>query len=212
MALRRFMVRIGVMFLSDEFSLLTDFLAPEPADALMQRLIEQAAWQDEFLQMFGRRVRSPRQVCCYGEPGIGYRYSGQDHRAEPWLPELAELRERLADVTGQLFNFVLLNLYQDQNDSMGWHADNEPELGDNPVIASVSLGAERTFTVRPRLVAAGERRRSRRLELPHGSLLLMRGRSQADYQHALPKSRLPCGPRLNLTFRTVLELPACASA
>ncbi len=186
-----------------DFELLEGFLEAAEADRLMQQLLVEARWRREFLQMFGRQIRSPRRVCWYGDPGVGYVYSGEQHRAYGWLKPLVPLREILAERLEVPFNFVLLNHYRDRNDSMGWHADSEPELGDQPVIASLSLGAARTFRVRTARKTAGVRRLSRAIELPHGSLLIMRGRSQSDFQHALPKSARSCGPRLNLTFRHV---------
>lgn len=173
------------------------------ADRLFTELVAAADWRDEYLHMFGKRIRSPRRVCWHGDAGVGYIYSGVDHTADGWLPSLAQLREALSAELGAAFNFVLLNYYRDQNDAMGWHADNEPELGDEPVIASLSFGAERTLLVRPGMKIAGVRRTSKKLGLANGSLLVMRGDSQRAFEHALPKSRLPCGPRLNLTFRQV---------
>lgn len=186
-----------------DFSLVDCFLECERADQLRLELTEHADWRDEYLQMFGKRIRSPRQVCWYGDPGVGYVYSGEDHRAEGWLAALEALRIELERYLDASFNFVLLNHYRDHNDSMGWHADNEPELGQEPVIASISLGATRDFRIRARHKERGTRRTSRVLTLSHGSLLVMQGQSQALYQHALPKSSAGCGPRLNLTFRNV---------
>ena len=196
--------RIPAAELPTGFSLIPEFLPGARAGELFAELLEQAAWRGESIRMFGREIASPRRVCWYGDAGVGYRYSGNHHGALPWLPQLAQLRQRLLAQTGERFNFVLLNLYRDQNDSMGWHADDESELGAEPIIASISLGAERVMRVRPRATLAGARRRSQPIHLPHGSLLLMRGRSQADFQHAVPKCRDTCGPRVNLTFRRVL--------
>lgn len=191
---------------ANNFELIPGFVPAALADLLLAELTATADWQDEYLQMFGRRIRSPRRVCWHGDDGVGYRYSGVHHTAAGWLPRLAPLRERLVAQLGVPFNFVLLNYYQDQNDSMGWHADNEPELGEEPVIASLSFGVERTLLVRAGEKIPGVRRISKKLRLPHGSLLVMRGNSQRAFEHALPKSRLPCGPRLNLTFRQVYSL------
>ena len=186
-----------------DFCLLSPFLSAPEANGLFAELLRQVAWRDECLYMFGRRVRSPRQVAWYGEPGTGYDYSGQHHEAAGWLPLLEALKEKLVKELGAPFNFVLANLYKDHKDSMGWHSDNEPELGSQPVIASVSLGAERTFRVRTVRKVAGQRRSSSPVLLPHGSLLVMRGASQAEFQHAMPKATRHCGPRINLTFRQV---------
>jgi len=193
---------------STDFRLLSQFLSHREADDLFAELLRDAAWRDEYLHLFGRRVRSPRRVCWYGEPEVGYVYSGRPHRAAGWLTALEMLKDRLVIELGQPFNFVLANLYEDQNASMGWHADNEPELGTEPVIASVSLGATRTLRVRPANKVPGKVRTSSPVPLPHGSLLVMQGASQVEFQHALPKTTRPCGPRINLTFRRVLTLGA----
>jgi len=156
-------------------------------------------WREEEILMFGRRVPVPRRVAWHGDPGAGYTYSGTDHRPQPWTPELERIRDRVRTLTGAEFNAVLLNLYRDGRDGMGWHADDEPELGPNPVIASVSFGATRRFCLRHR------RRREVRLDLPlpHGSLLVMSGATQHHWVHALPKTASAVGERINLTFRRV---------
>lgn len=196
---------------ANDFELVPNFLAQEESERLFTALVNKAAWQEEHLQMFGRRIRSPRRVCWYGEPGVGYVYSGEPHFAGGWLPEFDELRNRLESLLETPFNFVLANLYKDHNDSMGWHADNEPELGPRPVIASVSLGAPRTFRVRSATKTAGVRRTSQSIPLANGSLLIMRGESQTEFQHALPKSTQPCDGRINLTFRCVKTAPTAVS-
>jgi len=188
---------------SGDFCLVKEFFPQPEADALFADLLDQVQWRKEYLRLFGRRVQSPRRVAWYGEPGTGYVYSGQPHEASGWLPLLEELRERLVKELHSPFNFVLANFYEDQNDSMGWHSDNEPELGAQPVIASVSLGAERTFRVRSLKKLPGQRRTSCPIVLGHGSLMIMRGASQTKFQHALPKATRTCGPRINLTFRYV---------
>jgi alkylated DNA repair dioxygenase AlkB len=174
------------------------FAAPE-ADALFVELREAVDWRQEEILIFGQRRLVPRLVAWHGDPGARYTYSGTDHEPEPWLPALERIRNRVAALTGAEFNAVLLNLYRDGGDGMGWHADDELELGLNPVIASVSLGAERRFCLRHR------RRKDHKLDLPlpHGSLLCMGGATQHHWVHALPKTRRPVGERVNLTFRRV---------
>ncbi len=153
--------------------------------------------------MFGRPVRVPRLVAWHGDPVAVYTYSGTEHRPLPWTPVLVRVRRRVEALTGHEFNAVLLNLYRDGRDGMGWHSDDEPELGPEPVVASASFGATRRFCLRHR------RRRESRLDLPlgHGSLLLMHGATQRHWLHAVPKTRAPVGPRVNLTFRTVRPAP-----
>jgi alkylated DNA repair dioxygenase AlkB len=169
------------------------------AGRLLEALRLGIAWQDEDILMFGRRVPVPRRVAWHGDPGAGYTYSGTPHVPQPWTPELAFVRHRVEALAGAAFNAVLLNLYRDGRDGMGWHADDESELGLNPVIASVSLGAVRRFRLRHR------RRRDLGIDLPlaHGSLLVMSGATQHRWLHALPKTKTPVGERINLTFRRV---------
>lgn len=175
------------------------FLAPVDAEDLYQRLRAEVPWQQRTLRMFGRDVLEPRLVSWHGDPGARYRYSGRDHAPEPWTAALQEIRELVAEVTAQPMNSVLANLYRDGSDHMGWHADDEPELGEQPVIASVSLGAVRQMQFRPRPrghIAA-------RVDLGPGSLFVMAGDTQQRYQHRIPKTARALGARINLTFRTV---------
>lgn len=172
----------------------------EPATALFRTLHDGLPWTVHRVRLFGRELAAPRLSCWIGDPDAGYRYSGVRHEPVPWPPVLLPLRERLQAETGVAFNSVLANLYRDGRDSMGWHSDDEPELGPAPVIASLSLGAARRFSLRHRR-RAGQRVD---LELPHGSLLLMRGATQANWQHAVPRTARAVGPRVNLTFRYVI--------
>lgn len=160
-------------------------------------------WRQETLVIFGRPVKTPRLTCWIGDPGATYTYSGLANRPLPWTPVLTGLRARLEERLQAPFNSVLLNLYRDGRDSMGWHADDEPELGPEPLIASVSLGATRTFRLRHRTLGLP----SVDLELEHGSLLVMRGTTQRDWHHCVPKRLRVDQPRLNLTFRYVQSGP-----
>src|SRR5690606_17030313 len=171
------------------------------AAALAGRVMHQLPWQLHRVRMFGREIDSPRRSCWIGDPGAANPYSGIRQEPHPWPPLLLPLRARLAVETGVHLNRVLANLDRDGRDSMGWHSDDEPELGEHPVIASLSLGATRRFVLRHRL----ERSRTHTLELPDGSLLLKRGRTQMQWQHALPRTANPVGPRVNLTFRHILR-------
>ena len=151
--------------------------------------------------MFGKRVLMPRLTAWYGDPGAVYTYSGLRNAPEPWTPELAEIRSDLERTTGLAFNSVLLNRYRDGRDSVSWHADDEPELGPEPAIASVSFGAARSFVLRSKT----HRKREGSVMLEHGSLLIMKGRSQALLEHALPKDARVTSERVNLTFRQIFE-------
>ena len=151
--------------------------------------------------MFGREVDTPRLTAWYGDPGVSYAYSGAVHDARPWPPEVARLRDRLHDELGVRFNGVLGNLYRDGRDAMGWHSDDERELGPRPVIASVSLGAARRFRLRHRTSADAP---SLDLPLQHGSLLVMRGDTQRCWRHCVPRTARTCSARVNLTFRRIV--------
>ncbi|MCA8832414.1 alpha-ketoglutarate-dependent dioxygenase AlkB family protein [Hymenobacter pini] len=187
-----------------ELRLDTEFLTAEEAAELLRTLTETVAWQQQPIRLFGREVLQPRLTAWYGDARAAYAYSGLQLEPLPWLPELQLLRQRVESATGSRFNSVLLNLYRIGQDSMGYHADDEPELGPEPVIASVTLGATRTFRLKPRPAAFAETLpEPLSLPLTSGSLLVMQGPTQRNWLHALPKTARPVGPRLNLTFRWV---------
>jgi alkylated DNA repair dioxygenase AlkB len=175
-----------------------DFLPSAVADTAFAALTA-LDWRRDRLRIFGREQPAPRLSAWYGDSGVIYRYSGVAHVARPWPAVIADLRTRISAHTGESFNFVLANFYRNGNDSMGWHADDEAALGPTPVIASLSFGAERRLRFRRR----GLQGASRAIDLAHGSLLVMWGRSQRDWQHALPKAKHVDGPRINLTFRRI---------
>ena len=181
------------------------WLATDEADTLFAALLATIPWETHHIRLFGRDVASPRLSCWIGDAGTGYTYSKTHFEPRPWPAALTALRSRVEVACEARFNSVLANLYRDGNDSMGWHSDDEPELGDQPLIASLSLGAERGFRLRRKL-PRGVRVRpddTLRLSLPHGSLLRMAGQTQRLYRHDLPKARAVASARLNLTFRWV---------
>jgi alkylated DNA repair dioxygenase AlkB len=165
-------------------------------ERLFEQLQRTIDWRQEIATVMGRRVPIPRLTAWHGQ--AGYVYSGIRMAPAPWTPPLLELKAIAEALAGQPFNSVLLNLYRDGRDSLSWHADNEPGLGSNPVIASISLGAERRFQLKHR--RTGERLS---LELPNGSCLIMAGATQHHWLHQLPKTAQPVGPRINLTFRAM---------
>ena len=171
------------------------------ADALFVTLRAAIPWQVHRIRLFGREVDSPRLSCWIGDADAVYTYSGTRFEPRPWPQALLPIRARLTREVGIDFNSVLANLYRDGHDSMGWHSDAEAELGPRPVIASLSLGAVRRFVLKSRSGAGLKQA----IELPHGSLLLMRGETQRNYRHALPRTTRPIAARINLTFRRILR-------
>jgi alkylated DNA repair dioxygenase AlkB len=168
-------------------------------DVLFERLLAEMVWEQHEITLFGRTVPTPRLTAWIGD--APYAYSGVVNQPQPWPPALAALRDRLQIEVGCALNSCLANLYRDGSDSMGYHSDDEPELGPRPVIASISLGARRTFTLRHRVS-----RQRWSWALGAGDLLVMRDDAQSDYAHAVPKTTRPVGPRMNLTFRR-FDLP-----
>lgn len=169
------------------------------AEELFARLRAELSWEQHQITLFGRTVPTPRLTAWIGD--APYAYSGVVNPPQPWPPVLAELRDQLRAELGCELNSCLANLYRDGSDSMGYHSDDEPEVGPRPVIASVSLGARRTFTLRHRIS-----RQRWSWSLGAGDLLVMRDDSQSAYAHAVPKTTRAVGPRMNLTFRR-FDLP-----
>lgn len=170
----------------------------EDGDAVLDALTRTIEWKQDRIRIYGKEHDVPRLTAWYGDEGVRYGYSGLRMSAKAWTDELLAVKTRVESVAGIRFNSVLLNLYRNGSDSMGWHADDEPELGEDPVIASVSFGASRTFKLRHRVdktVCA--------VVLDHGSLLLMKGGTQHAWEHAVPKTKKVLQPRCNLTFRVV---------
>lgn len=168
---------------------------------LCAELIDQTPWRTEPITLFGKTYMQPRLFAWYGNAHARYRYSGTTLEPLSWTEQLLQVRAKMESLAGAPFDSVLLNYYRDGNDSMGMHADDEPELGPEPVIASLSLGEARRFVMKHKT-----RRELPRaaIELTSGSVLLMRGSTQANWKHGISKSRADCAPRLNLTFRRIL--------
>ncbi|MBU2711403.1 alpha-ketoglutarate-dependent dioxygenase AlkB family protein [Zooshikella harenae] len=172
--------------------------------AYFQFLMNSVDWQYETLSLFGKQVVVPRKVAWYGDSEAVYAYSGVLHQPLPWTAELTKIKQKVEHVCGEHFNSVLLNLYQNGADYMGWHSDDEPELGDDPVIASVSFGASRDFKLRHKKYRKSQQPVVTQT-LISGSCLLMKGATQRYWQHSVPKRSLNkvSEPRVNLTFRLV---------
>jgi alkylated DNA repair dioxygenase AlkB len=173
-----------------------------PTKALLTELIEQTPWRADSVVLWGKSYPQPRLTAWYGDEDARYEYSGLELAPLPWTARLLAIKARVEKATGSRFNSVLLNYYRNERDSMGMHSDDEPELGPEPVIASLSLGETRTLVFRHR---SDRSRKSLRIELGDGSLLLMRGASQRNWKHGIAKERRACGARVNLTFRRIFQ-------
>lgn len=178
------------------------FLAGQEAIEVMEELRREVPWDCDEIVLFGRRIRTERQVAWYGDGGLAYRYSGSTKVGLPWNLLLDRLRGRIERFTGERFNSCLLNWYADGGQGMGWHRDDEKSLGQNPIIASLSFGAERRFCFKHAVQGTKVE-----LVLGHGSLLWMAGQTQHHWAHSLPKMRRVQSPRLNLTFRRIVSDP-----
>lgn len=168
----------------------------------LTELCERVDWQQHLVKVFGRTHPAPRLSAWYGDPGARYHYSGIRLEPEPWSTLLMGFRDAIQQVTGCAFNAVLLNRYRDGRDGMGWHSDDETELGDAP-IAILSLGAARRLLFRRR----DRRSETHELSLDSGSILLMHPPVQRFWHHSVPKTRRQIGERISLTFRLVITDP-----
>jgi alkylated DNA repair dioxygenase AlkB len=175
------------------------FFSRPQSDAFYQDLLTTTNWQQQQIKLYGKLIDLPRLTAWYGDEGKSYTYSGITLAPEPWTPALLAIKQAIEGVSGVTFNSVLLNLYQGERDSVSWHSDDEPELGTNPVIGSVSFGETRSFQFRHKR----KKTLKRTLDLTHGSYLLMKGPTQHFWLHQVPKVAVKRGPRINLTFRVI---------
>lgn len=185
-----------------ELAVIEGFYDEADCRQLLERLLAEQDWPDNRYQVGGRCFELPRQQTWHADPGIRYSYSNNLLVARPWTPLLSELRAAIERRLDAKFNAVLVNLYRDGNDYVGWHSDNEREMGDDPLIASLSLGATRAFAYRHK--RSGEQDST---QLTAGTLLVMRPSFQHDWQHSVPPAPEVADPRINLTFRYVLPPP-----
>ncbi len=175
------------------------FLAGNEAIELMEKLIATVPWQQPYIKMYDKYLLTPRLTAWYGDQNSSYKFSGTKFDPIPWTEELLALKNKIAAFTNLQFNSVLLNYYRNGNDSVAWHADDEKELGERPHIASLSLGQARQFDFRHKQ----NHQQKYGLKLENGSLLLMKGGLQHDWEHRIPKSTKPMEARVNLTFRVI---------
>ncbi|WP_159637488.1 alpha-ketoglutarate-dependent dioxygenase AlkB family protein [Sphingobacterium composti Ten et al. 2007 non Yoo et al. 2007] len=169
-------------------------------DSYFQKLLDEVSWQHDQAMIFGKLVTTKRKVAWYGDDAFSYKYSGIEKVASPWNTTLLDLKKIVEANSGETFNSCLLNLYHDGNEGMAWHSDGEKDLKKNGAIASVSFGAERKFSFKHKIT-----KEKIDLFLEDGSLLIMKDETQTYWLHRLPQSRTVCTPRINLTFRTILE-------
>jgi alkylated DNA repair dioxygenase AlkB len=171
----------------------------EQADNIYTELLKEIAWQQDNITVYGKTHPQPRLTALYGNDGKPYSYSNITMQPKPWNSLLQKIKYYIEASTECQFTTVLLNQYRDGKDSNGWHADNEKELGTNPIIASLSLGAERVFQLKHNTISEAKKN----IILEHGSLLLMKGSTQHFWKHQIPKTTKPIGNRINLTFRSI---------
>jgi alkylated DNA repair dioxygenase AlkB len=173
--------------------------SPSEADDLFSRLRSEIHWQQEKIKLYGQVHNLPRQTAWYGDPEKTYIYSGIKVHSLPWIEPLLKVKTKIEQVSGTRFNSVLLNRYRNGSDSVSWHADDERELGKNPIIGSVSLGEARPFQMKHK-----SKNEKTKIVLEHGSFLLMSGPTQHNWLHQVPKSKKAMSERINLTFRRIV--------
>lgn len=184
-----------------DINLHQDHFDAEIAGNLLKDLTEEIPWVQNKIRFYGKESLVPRLESWHGDKGMSYTYSGIKMDAKPWTKNLLMIKESIEPIAKTTFNSVLINYYRDGKDRVAWHSDNEKELGKNPVIASVSLGAERKFKLRHKKYK--ENQLQHEVFLQSGSLLLMSGSTQHHWLHEVPRTAKPIGPRINLTFRVI---------
>lgn len=184
-----------------EVTFYRNFFDLRESDKIFQLLRDEINWRQDKMKLYGKDIDLPRKTAWYGDQNKSYTFSGIHLNPEPWTPILLQVKERIEEVSRIKFNSVLLNLYRHGNDGISWHTDAEPELGENPVIGSVSFGGTRRFMFRHRQ----DQTLKTEVELTHGSFLLMAGETQHFWQHQIPKTSRQVEPRINLTFRSIID-------
>jgi alkylated DNA repair dioxygenase AlkB len=175
------------------------FFYKKEADTIFEQLTTDIPWQQDEIRVFGKTHPQPRLTALFGNKGKSYSYSNIKMQPHPWTPLLQNIKSKVESVSDTNFTSVLLNQYRDGKDSNGWHADNEKELGINPIIASVSFGTERIFQLKHNTIP----NLKQNIILEHGSLLLMKGTTQHFWKHQIPKTSKTIHSRINLTFRVI---------
>jgi alkylated DNA repair dioxygenase AlkB len=176
-----------------------NMLTHDEANRYFNLLSRNVAWENDEVVIFGRHIVAKRKVAWYGDSDYLYTYSNTTKRALPWTKELSDLKQIVVEYTQTEFNSCLLNLYQNGDEGIAWHSDDEESLGRNSTIASLSLGAERKFSFKHK-----QTKETISLVLEHGSMLVMKDVTQTNWLHSLPKSKKITQPRINLSFRTIV--------
>ena len=177
-----------------------NFFNPIDSDELLTKLISKLPWESMVIKMFGRETKIPRLQCWIGDEGCNYKYSGKKLNRQNWTKDLTMIREKIYKEFKIDFNSVLVHYYRDGKDSMGWHSDDEKELGHNPTIASISFGSERDLVFKNKIS-----KETLSIAQVHGCLILIDGKTQKNWQHSIKKTRKVIGPRINLTFRNIID-------
>ncbi|MBK8683609.1 MAG: alpha-ketoglutarate-dependent dioxygenase AlkB [Bacteroidetes bacterium] len=189
---------INILPKDGEVYYLPDFFSKQESEKLFAVLLNEIEWQQDEVMMFGKRIVTQRRMAWYGDENKQYRYSGILRTPKPWTRTLQEIQHLVNSTFQTSLNACLMNLYRNGEEGMGWHSDDEPELGKEPIIVSLSLGAQRAFDFKHKDLG-----NKQRIYIEDGSLLLMKGATQKHWKHALPKSKKVLNPRINLTFREI---------
>ena len=192
---------MNILLPDADLQLFEQHFLPAHARNLFDDLKQNIPWVQNKIKFYGKESLVPRLESWHGDSGMSYTYSGIQMNAKPWTNELLEIKKSIEPLARTQFNSVLINYYRDGRDRVAWHSDDEKELGLNPVIASISFGAERKFKLRHKRFK--ENQLKHEIILPNGSLLIMSGATQHHWLHEIPRTAKPIGPRINLTFRVI---------
>ena len=194
-------VNDNILPIDGEVFLFDTFFGKDESDLFFNNLKNTIDWKQEGMKMYGKEILFPRLTAWYGDENAKYKYSGIVNMPLYWNDELSHVKQKVEEKTNTKFNSVLLNYYRNGNDSMGWHSDDENELGINPAIASVTFGASRKFQFKHKSI----KNSIQNILLSNGSLLLMQGLTQHNWLHQVPKTKIIVGERINLTFRNIIK-------
>lgn len=184
-------------------TLYENFFSQVESHEIIKILLDEIDWKQEYIRMYGKSMPIPRLTAWYGDNDKAYTYSGIAMNSKEWHPVLLDIKNRIERASDRVFNSVLLNYYRDGNDSVAWHSDNEPELGENPSIGSVSFGETRKFSLKHKSPEHPNHKKLIDVQLTHGSFLLMDGECQSFWLHQIAKTKKNVGARINLTFRFI---------